>query len=200
MTGKAPASRGRRGLALRGAMLAAAAVLGVAGWFGGLAYGPNLHEVVPGDYYRSAQLSPDELTRVIRAEGIRTVVNLRGSQDKASWYAAEARAAQAAGATLQDFRMSSRQSLSEADADRLVALLRAAPKPVLVHCEGGADRTGLASALYLLAIRGEPADRAGGQLSVRYGHVGARALSGAWPMDESWQRLAPRYAADQGAR
>ena len=72
-------------------------------------------------------------------------------------------------------------------------LLREAPKPVLVHCEGGADRTGLAAALYLAAA-GHPA-QADGQLSVRYGFVGIKGVTRPWPMLESWHRLREGFSA-----
>src|SRR5437870_5021947 len=46
----------------------------------------NLHTVIPGRVYRSAQLSPDLLERVIGTYGIRTVINLRGCGDPSPWY------------------------------------------------------------------------------------------------------------------
>jgi len=45
-------------------------------------------------------------------------------------------------------------------------------RPVLFHCRSGADRTGLAAALYLMECEGEPLERAWGKgLSIVYGHV-----------------------------
>jgi protein tyrosine/serine phosphatase len=38
------------------------------------------------------------------------------------------------------------------EAARLVAVLCQAPKPILIHCEGGADRSGLASEIYLSQV------------------------------------------------
>ena len=40
-----------------------------------------------------------------------------------------------------------------------------------IHCRIGADRTGLACALFELVVRRRPADLARRQLSWRYGHV-----------------------------
>jgi protein tyrosine/serine phosphatase len=55
--------------------------------------------------------------------------------------------------------------------DALVALLREAPKPMLIHCKDGADRAALASALYHLAIEGKPLAEADDELTVWYGHI-----------------------------
>ncbi|MDB6454459.1 tyrosine-protein phosphatase [Falsirhodobacter sp. 20TX0035] len=68
-----------------------------------------------------------------------------------------------------------------------MALLRAAPKPVLIHCMSGADRTGLASAL-LLANLNHDEDAAERQISFRYGHISI-PYTAAWPMDQSWEAL-----------
>jgi protein tyrosine/serine phosphatase len=52
-----------------------------------------------------------------------------------------------------------------------VTLLQQAPKPILIHCLGGADRSGLVSALYRFAIEGQKPDAADKELSIWYGHV-----------------------------
>jgi len=68
--------------------------------------------------------------------------------------------------------------------EELVALMKKAPKPLLVHCKAGADRTSLASALYLYALKHDPdADRA---ISIIYGHfpwLGSKTKA----MDESFR-------------
>ena len=58
-----------------------------------------------------------------------------------------------------DFAMSDRRPLSGADATRLVALMRAAPKPLLIYCRAGSDRTGPAAALYLASVDGIAIER-----------------------------------------
>jgi protein tyrosine/serine phosphatase len=42
---------------------------------------------------------------------------------------------------------------------------------VLIHCQSGADRTGLVAAIYEYAVAARPAEEAEEQLSLRYGHV-----------------------------
>jgi len=43
--------------------------------------------------------------------------------------------------------------------------------PILIHCKSGSDRTGLASALYLMAAKGDSPERALKAFSLQYGHV-----------------------------
>jgi protein tyrosine/serine phosphatase len=53
---------------------------------------------------------------------------------------------------------------------QLVSILKNAPKPILIHCAGGADRTSLASALYQYAIKGTTVKEAQKEFSIWYGH------------------------------
>src|ERR1700733_13782573 len=53
----------------------------------------NIHEVIPGRVYRSAQLSPLELRDLVERRGIRTVINLRGYCYPFDWYVDECRTA-----------------------------------------------------------------------------------------------------------
>src|SRR5262249_10308377 len=80
----------------------AAVVLVLLGDVGHVVVGGNFHEVVPGEVYRSAQLSPQTLEGYIRARGIRTVINLRGENFDEDWYHNEKAACVRAGATFED--------------------------------------------------------------------------------------------------
>lgn len=170
-----------------------ATLLLAVGWFGGLHESGNYHQVIAGELYRSGQLSGPELTRRIHQDGIRSVINLRGSQTDSGWYDDELAASDAAGVAHFNVRISSAQHLDMAQARDLLAVMQAAPKPVLVHCAGGADRSGLAAALYLAAT-GHPLDEAARQLSARFGFVGIEGVTRPWPMWESWLRLGPAVA------
>jgi protein tyrosine/serine phosphatase len=44
-------------------------------------------------------------------------------------------------------------------------------RPFVMHCKSGADRAGLASALWLLHVEGRPVGEAQRQLSFRYVHL-----------------------------
>jgi hypothetical protein len=73
-----------------------------------------------------------------------------------------------------------------------MAALHDAPRPLLVHCKNGADRSGLACAAYLIAERGVDAPTAASdQLHLWYGHmpVGAtQAMDRFFTMYESSPR------------
>jgi protein tyrosine/serine phosphatase len=147
----------------------------------------NFHAVVHGEVYRAAQPDPDDLRRWAEDHGIRSVLNLRGTDESSEWYRQEASVASDLGLKLADFPMSARRNPGLERMDELVALMRSLPKPLLIHCMSGADRTGLASALYLAAIADAGETAAEGQLSFAYGHVGIPGVSAAWAMDEAWE-------------
>ena len=46
--------------------------------------------------------------------------------------------------------LSAYRDVSVEQMDEIIKLIEQAPKPILIHCESGADRTGLVSALYRL--------------------------------------------------
>jgi protein tyrosine/serine phosphatase len=132
----------------------------------------NFHSVIDGQFYRSAQPTSDELASYIQAHGIKTVINLRGAHPGAAWYDDEVKTARGLGITHIDFGMSASKTISPEKVQRLVELMTSAPKPILIHCLSGADRSGLVAALYVSKVAGLDEDRAEGQLSFYYGHVG----------------------------
>lgn len=190
----APADRPvRRRPVLRGCFLLVAATL-VIGVTGVVAYAArlhltgNFHTVVDEQAYRSGQPSASELEQYVQRVGVRTVINLRGENRGSPWYDEEVAAARRLGIAHVDFRMSSRRELSQAEAARLITLMRDAEKPVLIHCNGGADRSGLASALYVAAIAGGNDDASEAQLSLAYGHI-SLSRNPAYAMDRTFEAL-----------
>lgn len=163
----------------------------IAGYFIILELSGNVHAVVAGQVYRSAQLSARQISGLKDKYAIRSIINLRGPNAGKPWYDDEVAAAASLGIEHVDFGMSSRVLFSQREASALVAIIRAAPKPVLIHCQGGADRSGIASALYLRAIAGSSDDAAEEQLSIRFGHIAIPVVSAAYAMDVSWEALEP---------
>jgi protein tyrosine phosphatase (PTP) superfamily phosphohydrolase (DUF442 family) len=148
-----------------GLLLAAAAEAGR------VLLGNNVHTLIPGRVYRSAQLSPADLRQLIRAHGIRTVVNLRGCCAPLPWYLEECRVTQELGVVQEDICFSAGRLPSVPEVRRLVEVLDRTAYPILVHCRRGADRTGLTSALILLLQTDATLDEGRRQLGLRYGHL-----------------------------
>jgi protein tyrosine/serine phosphatase len=149
----------------------------------------NFHEVIAGELYRSAQPSASSLRHEAEQYGIRTVINLRGAHPGVGWYDDEKRTAEAMGLRLIDFPMSASRELTHGQAARLVTTLRDAEKPILIHCNTGADRTGLVSIIYASQIAGIDEETAEEQLSPLFGHFGIPLFSPTFAMDESWEDL-----------
>lgn len=164
-------------------------IAAASGWALELQLTGNVHVVDPGRLYRSAQLNGDALSDVLAQYGIRSVINLRGRSPGEWWYDDELKVTASHGSAHFDVGMG---ATSEPDAKvifRLMIVLRTAPRPILVHCASGADRSGLAAALYERFIKGQPADVAAEQLTFRYGHFPWLG-SGTIAMDNAFWRLA----------
>jgi hypothetical protein len=108
------------------------------------------------------------LAQVLKANRIRTVLNLRGSNPSDAWYRGELAATGAAGATQIDVAMSSCLWMSRVQLRRVIRLLDETEYPLLVHCSWGSERTGLVSAFAELLRPGGTLRDARAQFSIRY--------------------------------
>src|SRR5262249_28216536 len=147
------------------------------------------HVSIPGHLYRSGQPSLAMLALLVRNHGIRTVINLRGDFEPIADYEAERQCVRDLHIDYQDAGLWSRSLPAVDEACRLVDVLDRATPPVLLHCSGGSDRTGLAAALFLLLHTDADLPRARMQMSIRYGHFPfgpAAALDRFLDMYESW--------------
>ena len=178
-------------IGLRSLVVAFGGLLAAAGWAGVLQLQGNFHEIVPAQLYRSAQPEPESLESAIDTYGIRSVLNLRGAHPGEDWYDAEVGVASDKGVVHASFGLSASRMISEEEAMALAELMETLPKPLLIHCKHGSDRTGFASALFLARLAGASERHSEGQLSFRYGHVAIPWLSAAWPMDQSWEQIEP---------
>lgn len=140
------------------------------GWAYALHVMGNIHEVELGAVYRSAQLSAADISNLIKSKHIKTVLNLRGDNSGSDWYDAEAAAVRQTGAQYINIKMSATREPDPAVLSSLLTTLSTAPTPLLIHCKDGADRTGLAAALYELTVMHKSPETADNQLSFRYGH------------------------------
>jgi protein tyrosine/serine phosphatase len=158
----------------RGAVFASIAFLtvplAVLGVFVGLRFSENVHVVAPGLAYRSAQLLPEELESVIAEYGIRSVISLAAPEPEQSWYQGEISVTSAHQIARYEIPLSRGVRPTPDQLQHVLSVLRRAQKPVLLHSQSGADRAGLAAAIFQYAIASRPASEAGQQLSIRYGH------------------------------
>jgi protein tyrosine phosphatase (PTP) superfamily phosphohydrolase (DUF442 family) len=127
----------------------------------------NRTQVAPG-VWRSNQPSPRRL-RDLHRRGFRTILTLRG-QTKHSFALLEAEACDALGLRLVTLGMSATSLSPRARMLELLDVFDEVERPFLIHCKSGADRTGLAAAMYLLHYDLADVDKAAQQLHWRFMH------------------------------
>ncbi|HEY4115715.1 MAG TPA: hypothetical protein VGM17_16790 [Rhizomicrobium sp.] len=113
----------------------------------------NFHWIVPGEAARSAQAYAGFLGPFLKRHGIRTVINMRGANPRFRWWHYETRVCQQLGIVHRDVKMNSRLLPTRAMLLDLLNAFDVCPRPLLLKCSGGQDRTSFASALYLLHTR-----------------------------------------------
>jgi protein tyrosine/serine phosphatase len=134
---------------------------------------PNLHKV-SDDLYRGAQPTAEGFRR-LQAMGIRTVVNLRAAHSDRD---------EMGGANLQyeEIPMHAWHAEDE-DIVRFLQIVSDSKRtPVFVHCQHGADRTGVAVAAYRIAVQGWSVDDAVDEM-----------LHGGYGFHEVWSESLPEY-------
>ncbi len=137
------------------------------------------------DVFRSPQPGEDQLARRILAHDIRTVVCLRGPGDEAG---ASARAAQGTGAGFWNVPLSATRQPRPETLLELWRVAAEAPRPLLLHCRAGVDRTGLAAAIVVLHDTGDLAAARAQLALLPHGHLGA---FGTEAMDAVLDRFEP---------
>jgi protein tyrosine/serine phosphatase len=105
---------------------------------------PNLHRITP-TLYRSAQPSASG-ARELRELGINTVINLRR-------FHSDKERLRGTGVKLLEMDINT-WAIGDRDVIRVLKLLRHERGPFLIHCQHGADRTGLMSAMYRMVEQG----------------------------------------------
>jgi protein tyrosine/serine phosphatase len=169
---------------------------GLAVYCGAIIHDGNFQAVQEHVLYRSAQLGKGELESFARQYGLKSVLNLRGAHPGTYWYDQEMAATHDLGLGHYDYPLSAKRFVTGREIADILAIVRDAPKPLLIHCQSGADRSGLVAALFRYALAGAGAAEAGRQLSLVYGHFPyLTSRSGA--MDDSfWAYVA---ASQEGA-
>ena len=129
----------------------------------------NVGVVEQGVCYRSGQLDASQLNQIIVKDGIRSILNLRGASPNAGWYNSELSVSASRHVVHYDYPLSANRFVTPAQDEEILHIIENAPKPILIHCQAGSDRTGLVSALYRYT-HGATLETSRNELSLRYGH------------------------------
>lgn len=124
---------------------------------------------IGGGMYRCSQPSPRQIHRYHNTLGIRSIINLRGPNPYGS-YPLEQEVCARLGIELIDCVIYSRRAPFVHEVLRLRDAFADVQYPALLHCKSGADRAGLASALFRILQLGHAVPEAMQELDWRYGH------------------------------
>lgn len=133
------------------------------------------------EIHRSSQPSPNDLVRAQTRDHVKTILSLNGDLDEDATYWEDVGSSSSApptrrrvnlgrfvaerGLNHEVFRMSASRVPSDVE---LVGIFRVllddSKRPILMHCRGGSDRTGIISALYEIEFLGSSKDAAKAKL------------------------------------
>ena len=131
----------------------------------------NFHQV-SDRMWRANQPSPDRIAWLAE-QGFKTILNVRGTQPHAAYYALEKEACERHGLAMIDMPFGSREAPYVDRMERAQEIFRTIEYPAMLHCKSGADRAGLMSVFYLMVHEGRPYEEAIEHLSLKYLHVKA---------------------------
>ncbi len=130
----------------------------------------NFHPITPGEAYRSAKLDREKLEHYIKKYNIKSIVNLIGEDPRKPWYQEELQVSAQYNIEHYDITLSATEEPTDDAVRKIEEIFHHAPRPVLIHCKGGSDRSGLAAAMWKVIVDKAPKSEARKQLSIVYGH------------------------------
>lgn len=148
----------------------------------------NFHTITAGEAYRSAQLDKDQLAYYIKKYRIKSILNLRGKNASKSWYEDELSFSAENNVMHYDVALSAYREPGQKDILEIMDIFLHAPRPLLIHCQAGADRSGLVAAMWRVVIDKKPKAEAEKQLSILFGHL---SIGSASAMDDFFQKWNP---------
>ncbi len=154
----------------------------------------NFHAITVGEAYRSAQLDNDELAYYVKKYNIKSILNLRGKNPARTWYKDEVNFSLKNNVAHYDIGLSAYLSPKAADVSNLMDIFKRAPRPLLMHCQAGADRSGLVAAMWKVVVDKTSKTEAEKQLSILYGHL---SIGSASAMDNFFQGWNPDLALNK---
>ena len=131
----------------------------------------NLSKVDEG-VYRSAQLTPWKLEKLIRKYNLKTIINLRGN-NKNYMYQKAKEICKKMGVEYYTVSLLSRSphKIRKEELEKLIFLLQNAKKPILFHCKAGADRSGFTAVLYHILNGKDKNEAIKKELRLKYGYL-----------------------------
>jgi protein tyrosine/serine phosphatase len=129
----------------------------------------NFGTVVPGKIYRSGQPSEAQLEKWIQEYGFKSILSMRfGVPDY------EKELAERSGIKLYHVPFSATKGLGEGHWETIRPILTDESNlPILVHCHGGGDRSGIVTAFYRVEVQGWPLEKALREMNRHY-HISLR--------------------------
>lgn len=135
-------------------------------------FGGNIRTVSEGRVYRSAHITGALLENLLQEKGIRTMLNLRGGSLNDWWYRSEVESCRKLHVRHIDAAFSAVKFPPPQVLMTILGVLDNTTYPLLFHCRGGSDRSGLVGTLYLHLYENVPLEEAlQRQLTWRYGHI-----------------------------
>ncbi len=124
----------------------------------------NFDVVVPGKIYRSGQPREKQLEKWIKKYHLKTIISLRHSLP-----AYEKKLAERYNINVHQITLSSRSEPPEEIPNKILNLLTDEQNlPLLYHCQSGADRAGLVTALYRVEVQNWPLWKAFLEMDMNY--------------------------------
>jgi protein tyrosine/serine phosphatase len=139
----------------------------VIGW--DFAIQKNFGTVVPGKIYRSGQPTEAQLEEWIQEYGLKSILSMRFGVPSY-----EKELAERHGVKMYHVPFSAAKGMKEEQWREIRPILTDENNlPILVHCHGGGDRSGIVTALYRVEVQGWPLDKALREMNRHY-HVSLR--------------------------
>lgn len=156
----------------------------------------NFHTVEANACYRCKQLSPEELEKRIVEHEIKTVINLR-SEIKVKELRAEQKICEKLGVKFVHIPLKARKLPTKKNIQMFFDTLKSAPKPFLIHCLIGRDRSGMFCGLYELKCKNKSLDEALQQLSFeKFGHK-TKKFPAMAKFLKIWSQLCQKYSQEE---
>ena len=147
----------------------------------------RLVTVDPGQVYRSPQPTAEHLENYIQNYGIKTVINLRGENPSKQWWIEEHEIVKKYDLTFINISMSAKHLPHRKNLIKLLDAYKTAPRPILIHCLAGVDRTGEATAIYQMLYMGKSKEEALKMLTPEYGYFEKFKPAKKYFIEHVWQ-------------